>query len=164
MGGGGQQQQAPTQTTTYQPSAQQTELMNLALPGVRQFAASVPTRYQGQVSPFDPSQVAGQELALGAAPGQAQLATAGADLATSRLSQDPNAMRDEAINAAVRPIYQNLTEKDLPAIRQNAVTQGGFGGSRQAIAEDQAIRDANQTAGDVAAKLSAGIYDTDVKA
>src|SRR5215470_9936704 len=132
MGGGGQQQQAPTQTTTYTPSPQQQELMNLALPGVRQFAASTPTRYQGQVSPFDPSQVAGQNLALGAAGGQQDLADVAAQQTEARLSQDPNAMRDEAINAAVRPIYQNLTEKDLPAIRQNAVTQGGFGGSRQA--------------------------------
>jgi hypothetical protein len=139
--------------------------MNLALPGVRTFAAQTPKLYPGsQISPFDPSQTAGQELALGAAPQQAQLAQSGADITNARLNQDPQAMRDAAISAAVRPIYQNLQEKALPAIRQGAVSTGGFGGSRQGIAEAQATRDAGQTASDTAAKVSANIYDTDVKA
>lgn len=159
----GSQQQAPTQTTTYQPSPQQTELMNLALPGVRQFAAQTPERYPGsQISPFDPSQVAGQEAALGAAPAQQQLSTSGTNLTNQLLQQDPNAMRKEAIDAAVRPLYQNLQEKALPAIRQEAVSTGGYGGSRQGIAEGQAIRDTGVAAGDTAAKLSANIYETDV--
>ena len=162
---GGQQQQAPTQTVTNVPSPQQTELMNLALPGVRQFAAQTPQRYPGsQISPFDPSQVAGQEMALGAAPAQQDLATSGADVTNARLGQDPQLMRDQAIAAVTRPIYQNLQEKALPSIRSDAIASGGYGGSRQGIAEGQAIRDTGVAAGDAAAKLSANIYDTDVKA
>lgn len=165
MSGGSQQQQAPTQTVTNVPSPQQNELMNLALPGVRKFAATTPTLYPGsQISPFDPSQTAGQEMALNAAGDQATLAQSGADVTNARLQQDPQSMRDEAINAVTRPIYQNLTEKALPAIRQDAISSGGYGGSRQGIAEGQAIRDTGTAAGDAAAKISANIYDTDVKA
>jgi hypothetical protein len=165
MSGGSQQQQAPTQTVQNVPSPQQTELMNLALPGVRKFAAQTPVRYPGsQISPFDPSQTAGQEMALEAAPAQQQLATSGANLTNQRLGQDPQSMRDQAIAAVTRPIYQNLTEKALPSIRSDAIGSGGFGGSRQGIAEAQAIRDTGTAAGDAAAKISANIYDTDVKA
>lgn len=162
---GSSQQDAPTQTTQYVLSPEQRELMNLAMPGVREFAAQTPERYQGStVSPFDPAQQQGQEMALGAAAPQASLAQSGTDITNARLGQDPQAMRDEAINAAVRPIYQNLTEKVNPAIRQEAITQGGFGGSRQGIAEAQAARDTATAAGDTAAKVSSNIYDTDVKA
>ena len=44
MGGQPQQQ---SQTTTYQLSPEQRQLMDLAMPGVTQFAAKVPERYQG---------------------------------------------------------------------------------------------------------------------
>lgn len=163
--GGSSNPTPPTQTTQQVLSPEQRELMQLALPGVRRFAATTPQRYQGsQISPFDPYQTAGQEMALRAGGMQDVLAGGASGLTAARLGQDPQAMRDEAINAAVRPIYENLQEKALPAIRQGAVSQGGFGGSRQGIAEGQAIRDTGRVAGDTAAKLAANIYDTDVKA
>jgi hypothetical protein len=163
--GSSKQPEAPTQTVTQTLSPEQRELMQLALPGVRKFAAQTPERYQGsQISPFDPAQVAGQELALQASGGQGALAGGAAGLANKLYSGDPNAMRAEAIDAATRPLYQKLTEQALPAVRSGAIGTGGFGGSRQGIAEAQAIRDTQQAAGDTAAKLSADIYGTDVKA
>lgn len=140
------------------------------MPGVRQFAASTPQRYQGsQVAGFTPEQVQGQGMALGAAPTQDALAH---DAATANRfytsgdiwnpSSNPNLQG--AIDAAVRPIYQNLTEKALPAIRGEAVTTGNFGSSRQGIAEAQATRDAGVAAGDTAAKLAEAEYNTNVDA
>lgn len=155
----------PTQTTQQVLSPQQQELLNLALPGVRSFAAKTPVRYSGStISPFDPSQTAGQEMALNAAQGQETLAGGAGGLTEDLLNEDPNARRDSTIAAVERPFYQNLTEKALPAIRNEAVSQGGFGGSRQGIGEAQAIRDTGVAAGDAASKVATDIYGTDVRA
>lgn len=167
MSGSGTQ---PTQTTTYQPSAQQQELMNIALPAVRQFAATVPQRYSGNaVAPFTPEQSAGQGMALGAVPEIQNLAANAAranNFYTSGNIWDPaaNPNLQGAIDASVRPIYQNLMEKALPAIRSGSIQTGNFGGSRQGIAEGQAITGASQAAGDTASKLAQSQYDTNVKA
>lgn len=168
MSGGSQQQ--PRQETTYQLSPEQRQLMNLAMPGVTQFAASVPQRYQGQtIAPFTPEQTAGQGQVLGAVPAIQNLATNAANannFYTSGNIWDPaaNPNLQGAIDAAVRPIYSNLTEKALPAIRSGSIQSGNFGGSRQGIAEGQAIAGASQAAGDTASKLAQSQYETNVKA
>lgn len=66
-----------------------------------------------------------------------------------------------AANAAIRPITQQLTEKVLPQITDASIRNGGvgggpaaYGGSRQDIQENQAVRDWTQTAGDITAKLA----------
>lgn len=159
----------PTQTATTTPSPQAQELMNLALPGVRDFAATVPQRYQGStVAPFDPFQVAGQGMALNAAGTQSGLASGGAGAESSLFgdiwnpSHNPNLQG--SIDAATRPITQNLTETQLPAIRNEAVQTGNFGGSRQGIAEGIASRGASQAIGDTSAKIAQGEYDTNINA
>lgn len=168
MSGGSSQ--PPTQTTTQVMSPQQQELMGLALPGVRQFAANVPQRYQGStVAGFDPSQAQGQEQALGAAGSVGTLANQGASTTGNLLSQDPfspttNPALRGAIDAAVRPVYQNLTDTALPAIRSSSAQTGNFGGSRQGIAEGLAMRGAGQTAADTASKITEDVYKTNVDA
>lgn len=160
----------PEQRTTYELSPEQRELMNLAIPGVREFAASVPQRYSGsQVAGFTPEQVSGQEQVLGAAPIQRDLATSAAganQFYTGGSIWDPasNPNLRGAIDASVRPIYENLTEKALPAIRGEAVTTGNFGSSRQGIAEGIATREASRAAGDAASKLAQNQYETNVNA
>jgi hypothetical protein len=160
----------PTQTTTSEPSQQAQQIIGLAMPGIQKFAAQVPQRYQGSsVAPFDPSQVAGQEMALGAAGTQAGLAGSGAGAANTFLSGniwDPSANPNlqGAISAATRPITQNLAETLLPAIRSDAIHTGNFGGSRQGVAEGIATRGAEQAIGDTASKLVQSQYDTNVDA
>lgn len=167
MGTGGQ---APTQTTTSQPSPQAQEIMNLALPGARQFAASVPQRYQGSaIAGFDPAQTQGQSMALGAAGTQGDLARAGAGASNFFLGNDiwnpsSNPALQGAIEAGTRPIMQNLTENQLPALRDEAVKSGNFGGSRQGIAEGIASRGASQAVGDTASKIVQGQYGTNIDA
>ena len=70
---GGSSTPAPvTQTTTTQLSDEQKQLLKLAMPGLREFAtrpaSSVIPPFSG-VAGFDPAQIAGQEMVLGAAPG-----------------------------------------------------------------------------------------------
>lgn len=167
MGGNSQN---PTQSTTYQLSPEQRQLMDLAIPGVRNFAASVPQRYQGStIAGFDPLQTKGQGQVLEGAQTQGNLAQGGANAEnffTSGSIWDPasNPNLKGAVDAAVRPIYQNLTENTLPAIRGEAITTGNFGGSRQGIAEGLAARGASQAAGDTASKLVQNEYDTNINA
>lgn len=164
------QQQAPqTQSTTVTLAPEQRELLGLAMPRLREFAAQVPQRYSGPtVAGFDPSQVAGQEMALRAAPTQGALAQQGAST-VSRLTGDLTDVNSNpglrgAIDAATRPITENLLETALPAIRGEAVSTGNFGSSRQGIAEGQAIGRAAKAVGDASANLVNSTYDTNLRA
>jgi len=147
--------------------------MQLAMPGVTQFAASTPQRYsatQGStISPFDPSQVAGQEGALQSAGTQTALSRGGAG--TTGYWLDPNALDitqqpglQGNIEAATRPITQALTEQALPAIRDSAERSGNFGSSRQGIAEGIASGRASQAIGDATSGLVSKAYQTNVDA
>lgn len=167
MSGGGQPQ---TQTTTQQLSPEQRQLMQLAMPGVTEFAAKTPERYQGStIAGFDPSQVAGQEQVLGAAGTQNALAGGGAGTTMGWLG--PNALDitkqpglQGNIDAATRPITQALTEQALPAIRSSAEQTGNFGSSRQGVAEGLASGRASQAIGDATSKLVGDAYKTNVDA
>lgn len=160
----------PTQSTTTKLGPEQEEFFKLALPGVRDFAAKVPTRYGGsQVADFDPYQVTAQNLALGAADPQQRLADSGAQASnyyTSGAIWQPEnnpGMRD-AIDAAVRPINQQLTETTLPAIRGEAIRTGNFDSSKRQISEGLAARGAAQAAGDVSSRIVQNEYETNVRA
>lgn len=163
-------EQSSTTTTQVNLSPEQRELLNIAMPGVRQFAANVPQRYPGStIAPFTPEQTVGQDLALGAAGNQQDLANnaAGAtNFLTSGNIWDPAANPNlrGAISAATRPISENLTESALPAIRGEAVATGNFGGSRQGIAEGLATREASRAIGDTASKVAQGQYETNIGA
>lgn len=167
MSGGGNQ---PTQSTTTQLSPQQQQIMDLALPKVQQFAASTPQKYPNSaITPFNANETAGQNSVLGQV---GNINTVGNNAAqannfyTSGNVWDPaaNPNLQHAVDASVRPIYQNLTEQVLPAIRGDAVNTGNFGSSRQGIAEGLATRGASQAAGDTASKLVQNQYDTNVNA
>jgi hypothetical protein len=167
MGGSSQPQ---SQVTTQVLSPEQRQLMDLAMPGVTQYAANVPQRYQGStVAGFDPSQTAGQEGALQSAGTQTQLARTGAGTTAGWL--DPNALDitknpglQGNIEAATRPITQALTEQALPAIRDSAEKTGNFGSSRQGIAEGIASGRASQAIGDATSGIVSKAYDTNVDA
>ena len=163
-------QQPVSQTTTQELSPEQRQLMSLAMPGVTNYAATVPQRYQGStIAGFDPSQVAGQEGALDSAGVQTDLARQGAG--TSSYWTNPNALDitnnpglQGNIDAATRPITQALTEGTLPAIRDSAEKSGNFGSSRQGIAEGLASGRASQAIGDATSKIVSSAYDTNVNA
>lgn len=60
-----------------------------------------------------------------------------------------------AATAAVNPVIDALLERALPAVRQGAIQTGGYGGSRQQLAESNAIRDATRAMVD----RTAGLYE-----
>lgn len=168
MSGGAQQQ--PQQTTQAVLSPEQQRLMQIAMPGVEAYAANVPQRYQGQtVAGFTDPQTAGQQQILGSSPGQQGVVQSAADanqFYTSGNIWDPsvNPNLRGAIDAAIRPVQQNLTEKELPQIRDAATMAGGFGGSRQGIAEGLATGRANMNELDAASKIAQSQYQTNVDA
>jgi hypothetical protein len=161
MGGGST---PTTQTTTVQLSPEQRELYKLAMPNLKDFAANPPQAYPGSTVPgFDPLQTQGQGQVLGVTGEQGnvtQSAATGNQFLTSGdvLRPDSNPALQGYIDAAVRPIYQNLEERALPAARSGAQQAGQFGGSRQALVEGAAIRDAGTAAGDTAAKIASTGY------
>lgn len=159
----------PTQTTTNEPSQQAKDIIDLAMPGIKDFAATVPNRYQGStIAPANANQLGGESQVLGAV--GAQQGTADATTAAQQqLLNNPwdpatNANLQGAITAATRPITDTLTQSTLPAIRTDAITRGGFGGSRQGLAEGAAASGAAQAVGDTANKLVTGVYNTNVDA
>ena len=165
---GGQSSTPQTQTTSTQLSPEQRQLMQLAMPGVTQFAASTPQRYGGTtISGFDPSQVAGQTGALDTAGGQRTLGQAGANTTASWLS--PNALDVQnnpalqgQIGAATRPITESLMNVALPGIRDSAERTGNFGSSRQGIAEGLAVGQAASAVGDATSNIVNNQYNTNV--
>lgn len=74
------------------------------------------------------------------------------------LNPDANPYLGRYADAMARPITQNLTERILPAIRSDAISSGGYGGSRQGIAEGIAARGAAEAIGDRTAQLYSGAY------
>lgn len=189
---GGSSTQQPVQSTTTQLSPDQQSLLSAALPGLRQFAATVPARYPGAtVAGFTPAQQQAQDLALGAVSGQQAAAKTAADVFTSLPSQiatsvpglqpfvaqtqnyqtDPFSGLPQAdaglqsyIKASTDPLYKNLTEAVLPNVRSSAITAGGFGGSRQGIGEGLATQATAQQAGNTAANLAGAQYANNLAA
>lgn len=158
----------PTQSTTYTPPPQATELMNLALPGVRRYAAQTPQQYGGtSVAGFNENQVSGQNQALGAAGTQNDLAAGAAGgigkYFTDLWNPESNANLQGSIRAATRPITDSLMQDTLPAIRNDFSGQN-FGSSRRAIAEGIATGKANQAIGDTSSKIVSDLYKTNTDA
>lgn len=59
----------------------------------------------------------------------------------------------DVVQAAQRPIYDQLSEQTLPQISRDAVGAGQFGGSRQGIAEGLASGKASRAAADASAQI-----------
>ncbi len=166
----GSQQQAPTQTTTAQLSPEQQSLLSAVMPQLQQFAATPLKNYSGEtVAGFTAPQTQGQQMALDAAGAQGQTAsqagnTAGFYLGGDIWNPSTNPNLQGAIKAATDPLYTRLNEQLLPSIRQDSITTGGFGGSRQGIAEGAAIRDTQNAAANTASTIAQNQYDTNVRA
>lgn len=137
------------QTTKVNLAPEQKQLIGQAMPFLQQFAQNPGTPYQGStVAGFDPSQVQGQNMAIGSALGLQQPTVGSAANANqfltsgAALSPSSNPALQESIRASTSDVTDQLLRATLPAIRGEAVTTGNFGSSRQGLAEGQAIGDA----------------------
>ena len=60
----------------------------------------------------------------------------------------------ETTQAAIQPLQENLTENVLPQLESQAIQQGAFGGSRQALGEQEALDQFQEQAGNQASQLA----------
>jgi hypothetical protein len=165
MPGGGSDAPPPSQSSTtitrQELSPEQRELLNLALPNIREFAQTPIQQFPGSgIVPFNPAEQAAQQGALNFAQGPLQniisSPTQGLEFLSSgqALFPETNPALQASINAATRPLTQAFEQNILPNIRNEAVAAGGFGGSRQGIAEGIASQALQQGIGDVSANIS----------
>lgn len=65
-----------------------------------------------------------------------------------------------AIDAATRPIVENTLRQALPAVRQDFIGAGQYGGTKQGLAESQAINEMQKNVGDVSSSMANRAYET----
>lgn len=156
--------------TKVELSPEQKELMKTAMPFFRQFADQGVTLPGGSgIVGFNPLQDAAQGMVLQGAEKQQDTVDAAKDyndwlFSGGALDVNNNPGLRGAIDAATRPIYEQLTTSVLPGIRGEASTTGNFGSSRQGIAEGLAARGAASAAGDAASNIAFQGYNAGLEA
>ena len=162
---------SPSSTSTTAQSQvnlapQQTSLLNAATPYLKQFADNgIKLPSGSSVAGFNPVQDSAQASVIANAGKQQSGADAG--LGASNFALSPQILNPNSnpglrgtINAATRPIQDNLVNSTLPAIRSEANLTGNLGSSRQGIAEGLASRGASQAEGDVAQRTAFSGYQS----
>ena len=165
-GGSGGGTTTATQTTVQELSPEQQKLLSLVIPEAEKFVANPPTLFPGStIAPPDPLQVQAQEALLASAGPGGQLSniTGQAGLANQFLLgpvlfPESNPALAAAVDAAIRPLTENFQNVVLPGIRGEAITAGGFGGSRQGIAEGLAAQGLTRQVGDVSSTIQANAF------
>ena len=172
LGGGGGGQPSTT-VTTQELSPEQKRLLDLVIPEAEKIIKSPPTLFPGStIAPLDPLQAQAQQQTLdlvGAGSPIDQLINAtvgGTGFLTggSVLFPESNPALRAAVEGAVRPLTESFENVILPGIRQGAITAGGFGGSRQGIAEGLASQGLLRQIGDTTAKLESEAFQTSLDA
>jgi len=168
-------------TTTQELSPEQRALIAPVIPIAQRYLANPPSLYpKSGIAPFNPLQQQAQQMTVSAAnsmlpqlnklPGQVNSINAGYaamapqysklmgqnDFLTSGavLRPESNPALQGAIEAASRPTIDNFNNSILPGLKSDALTAGGFGGTRQGIGEGLAAKGATQTIGDIAARMA----------
>ena len=137
---GGKSGGGDTETVTRPFPAQEAALTRLFGRAEGAFNQGPMQFFPGQtVAAQSPSTVLGQKAALDAVAPQAGLGMAGARSVAAAL--DPLSAQSQAV---IDPFIARLQGQILPGIGSQAIRQGAFGGSRQALQEQQA---AEATAG-----------------
>lgn len=158
-----------TTTTKVELTPQQNELLDLALPGLRDFAgANLTPRTATGTAPFNPQQVQGQEAALAAAGGQQDLAnkaaTTNSFLLGDVLKPESNPALQDYIDAAVRPITERYTEVTRPDIASEATRVGQLGSSKHGVLEARGQRDYLRQVADTTAGITSNAYGQGLEA
>lgn len=155
-----------TTTQTSEPwEGYQPYIKDIASQAQNLYETYTPQYYPGQtVAGFAPLQTQGFGIQEAFAQGgganlqNQALGAAGYGLGSSILDVAQNPYVTGMADAAIRRAYDPLA-KQLAGIRGGAVRSGGYGGSRQGIAEGTAIGAANRNALDAAANIYGQAYD-----
>lgn len=163
---GGKQPSTVTQTNEIKLSPEQQEVFGMALPKIKEYAASNPQLFSGSgIVGFNDLETQGQEGMINAA--NAAGANAGKANAAQGMMLDPEQMLnpnqyvDRAAEGVTRGVTKNLMETILPGIRSSATSAGGQysgGSTRQGIAEGRAIEGTNKELADSVAKMYLSNY------
>lgn len=98
--------------------------------------------------------------------GEALGSTAGAtaDALQSQLTQTPgaNPYVDDLVRRSLEANNESFARDVLPSLQNAAQIQGGYGGSRQAIAEANAVRDLNEINSRTASSIYSNQYNQDL--
>lgn len=184
MGGG----QTSTQTTQQILSPEQQQLLDPVIPIAKSFLTNPPKPWQGSgVAGFDPLQTLAQQMTMGASrnmlpmlgqqqAGGSALMQAGAGVLGNQVGAQNFLMSGAALDpnmnpalagvtdAAIRPMIDTFQRQIMPGIANDAVSAGGFGGTRQGIAEGIAASDLNRQVGDVSASIQNNAYNQGLQA
>lgn len=155
-----------TTTTETQMSPEQKKLYQSAQPFITDYVkqGGAPAAPTNTVAGTNATQQQGYASALGGAQAQQEVANNaggayGFLTSGDALSPATNPALRDTIAYAIEPGTKALTEQMLPAIRQEAVTTGNFGSSRQALAESSALEDAYRAALGTGASISTAGYN-----
>lgn len=163
LSGGGAQPTSTTSTVTQQMSPEQRELYSLIIPKAKDYINQPLELFPGsEIAPFDPLQLAGQQMAVNSAyslvPQINRANTSSEFLLGPVLFPESNPALQAATQAAIRPVIQNFEQSILPNIRSGAYTAGGYGGSRQGIAEGIAGQELIKKTGDISQTMASEAY------
>ncbi len=115
------------------------------------------------VAPFTAPEQQGQQSAMTAAGGALPQLAQGTMNAfnfgtTTALDPNSNPYFKSAVNAAIEPVFQQLTQQVLPNVRNSFVGAGGYGGTRQSLAEALAVDAATKSALNTTAQMGNQAY------
>jgi len=118
-----------------------------------------------RIAGFNPWETKGQDYLLNLANNWGQfmdplMSTYGFLSNKDILNPETNPYLAQAVEGATRPLTTQLLEQALPNIKQNAFLTGGVGGSRQSLAEAQAIERTGRTMGDISSAMYNQNYQT----
>ena len=74
------------------------------------------------------------------------------------LNADSNPYLQSYMSAALHPLESQFSTQIMPGISSDAITAGGFGGSRQGIAQGLAAQGLQQSSGDIVSKIASEGY------
>lgn len=157
---------ATTTTSSISLAPEQQALLTSAVPYVSKFATDgIKLPPGSQLAGFNQTQQQAQQQVLNNAPKQQAGAEQGLGASNWLLSGaalDPNsnpALRG-TIDAATRPLFENLSQVILPQVRGEAMASGNFGSSRQGIAEGLAAQGTQRAASDAASNIAFQGYNS----
>lgn len=175
--GSGIAPQTPAELQAQQMALQAAQQMQGVTSQIPQQLANISQGQAGNINQVGGQVNAGQDQlnaimsamfgATGQQIGQGQAASApalGTLMDPNILNADSNPALQSYIQAAVRPLSQQFSEVTMPGISQDAITAGGFGGSRQGIAEGLAAGRLAQATGDTTAKIASEGYGQGLQA
>jgi len=160
-----------TQTTQTAPASFQQPFIQQAFQEAQNlFENQTPQFFPGSLTaPLASDEIAAQQgardLASGTIPdllGQGNEAFGKALVGPETILQTEAARN--AGNAFVDPIFRNLTEQSLPNIRGGAIAAGQPGGSRQTLAENQAINQTTREASEALDRFFGGLLNSSIGA